>query len=797
MAINVNIPNSAPKYLRDIVNAIDELKKVTWQGTTKQTSRDYEGTVGTIKHIKYGTDDYRLRIKTEDGYVETLKGTVAKDTSEYVITNSTLGKQLGKVTGEIEDQMGNLSDGISLLESQIFTDANGKINKTPNPLSSGLYLGSTHLGYWTGSQWRTYMNNNGGFFLDGTNGYLAWNPVTDTLNLKGNIYINNPGNIRISDLDNDANFVKTFYQSSAPTSGMSTGDLWYDTDDKQIYRYTSGSWVSLLTQGVRTFYQTTAPASGMITGDVWYDTDDKTMYRFNGSTWDVLVNRTLITDAGIYSGTINAAQVNAGELNGFTMTIGSGTSIYKADTNGIYLGNSTFASAPFRVTPAGALTATNATITGSITLTNTIPNDKVSGLGTLALKSSLLGSDGVTTVITASGIQTGSIKAGDIAANAITADKINASAVTTDKLNALAVTTDKLATGAITADKIFAGSITSDKLSVSTLSAISTNLGTVTAGSIDASDVNIINLHANNIVSGTLSAARIAAGSITTDKLNVTSLSSISANLGTITAGNITGVNITGATITGGIYRSSTSGDRIEITSGGISLFSATGNRGTISYSPNSINSLQINSENEIELIPNGQVYVGGSLYADSYLQAYGYKSYDGSIGGTSTTGGVTFKNGLYISGSLSGSGTVTSVAISAPSAITISGSPITTSGTITLGLASGYTIPTTTQASNWTTAYNWGNHASAGYHTGTLAIGSGGTGATTASVARTNLGLGTMATQNTGAGVTFGFIADLRFNGGTLQQRSVMPVFANGILTGYSIQSPEWQNVI
>jgi hypothetical protein len=56
-----------------------------------------------------------------------------------------------------------------------------------------------------------------------------------------------------------------------------------------------------------------------------------------------------------------------GALSGGTISIGTGNSIFKADTNGIYLGNATFGSAPFRVTPAGALTATNATITGAIT----------------------------------------------------------------------------------------------------------------------------------------------------------------------------------------------------------------------------------------------------------------------------------------------------------------------------------------------------------------------------------------------------------------------------------------------
>lgn len=63
-------------------------------------------------------------------------------------------------------------------------------------------------------------------------------------------------------------------------------------------------------------------------------------------------------------------------------------------------------------------------------------------------------------------------------------------------------------------------------------------------------------------------------------------------------------------------------------------------------------------------------------------------------------------------------SGTVTSVAVSVPTGLSVSGSPITSSGTIALSLQSGYSIPTTASQSNWTTAYNWGNHASAGYLT-------------------------------------------------------------------------------
>jgi hypothetical protein len=49
---------------------------------------------------------------------------------------------------------------------------------------------------------------------------------------------------------------------------------------------------------------------------------------------------------------------------------------------------------------------------------------------------------------------------------------------------------------------------------------------------------------------------------------------------------------------------------------------------------------------------------------------------------------------------------------------LSVSGSPVTSSGTIGISLAAGYSIPTTTKQTNWDTAYGWGNHASAGYLT-------------------------------------------------------------------------------
>ena len=54
-----------------------------------------------------------------------------------------------------------------------------------------------------------------------------------------------------------------------------------------------------------------------------------------------------------------------------------------------------------------------------------------------------------------------------------------------------------------------------------------------------------------------------------------------------------------------------------------------------------------------------------------------------------------------------SGGGTVTSVGMTLPTGLAVTGSPVTTSGTLAVSMASGYSIPTTASQTNWDTAYS------------------------------------------------------------------------------------------
>ena len=73
----------------------------------------------------------------------------------------------------------------------------------------------------------------------------------------------------------------------------------------------------------------------------------------------------------------------------------------------------------------------------------------------------------------------------------------------------------------------------------------------------------------------------------------------------------------------------------------------------------------------------------------------------------TPSTGQVLRYNGTgWVNSTETYVGTVTSVAMSVPTGLSVSGSPITSSGTLAVTFTTGYSIPTTASQSNWDTAY-------------------------------------------------------------------------------------------
>ena len=121
-----------------------------------------------------------------------------------------------------------------------------------------------------------------------------------------------------------ADWIISTRSSSAPSSPLD-GDLWYNTTLKKLYRWdaTIGTpaWVDISERQVESFYSATAPTSPL-PGDLWFDTTVTVnqLKRWNGASWDgVGANGTYIDNTGVYTSTVAANQVIAGELIGFTI----------------------------------------------------------------------------------------------------------------------------------------------------------------------------------------------------------------------------------------------------------------------------------------------------------------------------------------------------------------------------------------------------------------------------------------------------------------------------------------------
>ncbi len=75
---------------------------------------------------------------------------------------------------------------------------------------------------------------------------------------------------------------------------------------------------------------------------------------------DVIKNDNVITNSTMVGGSFNGGKI----------TIGSGNNLFTANKDGIFLGSSSFSTAPFRVDMAGNMTASSATISGDIESSN-------------------------------------------------------------------------------------------------------------------------------------------------------------------------------------------------------------------------------------------------------------------------------------------------------------------------------------------------------------------------------------------------------------------------------------------
>lgn len=222
------------------------------------------------------------------------------------------------------------------------------------------------------------------------------------------------------------------------------------------------------------------------------------------------------------------------------------------------------------------------------------------------------------------------------------------------------------------------------------VTAISNNAGNISTNSSGISiNADSITLHTNGFIH--LNGNTTVDGSF---QLNGNALIS-----GTVTADNVVAnISITSPTITGGTYYTAESGKRIVINgaNNNIGFFiSGSGTGGTLvgAMEPDVTGSY-------VDM--SGYYWFDAPLTCGSYVNAINGYKIDGSYLASDNLADWPSNSSGYLhndgSGNLSwgnpgGSGTVTSVGLSMPTGFSTTGSPITTSGTLSVSFASGYSL--------------------------------------------------------------------------------------------------------
>ena len=142
-------------------------------GTIGQVSSSVSGTIGSVSGSISGS------IYSLSGSVS---GSIANVSTSLSLVSSSLSSDLSY----------QVYSASAYLDKYIFTDQNGKIRRPPTASAAGLYTGDDHLGFYSGGSWKTYMDNQGDFYLTSSvvgGGFLAWSSTQGRLQIAGDINI--------------------------------------------------------------------------------------------------------------------------------------------------------------------------------------------------------------------------------------------------------------------------------------------------------------------------------------------------------------------------------------------------------------------------------------------------------------------------------------------------------------------------------------------------------------------------------------------------------------------------------
>jgi len=253
----------------------------------------------------------------------------------------------------------------------------------------------------------------------------------------------------------------------------------------------------------------------------------------------------------------------SGTIAGFTIDATEGlytgadaTRIQMKVGVGLWLGATAFASAPFRVTPAGATTVSNLTVTGGTWGGDTLASAKIPNLDCDKITSGTFGSVRIPE-LSCDKITTGTFNA--LRIPSLDCDKITSGTFGTVRIPSLSCskitsgTFDAVRIPSLDCDKITSGTfdavripnLSASKITTDTMSAARISGGTIGACTISADNITTGSMSAARITTGTLSADRISAGTLNCSLITVSNLSATSINTGTLNFASISRSSLT------------------------------------------------------------------------------------------------------------------------------------------------------------------------------------------------------------------------------------------------------------
>ena len=145
-------------------------------GATKTKLDGLDAATGSLEGRADATDTKFTNVGTFSGSVDTKFGDLENTTASIDTKFDTLETNSGSWVNPTTYAFGGASSAFALRSETA---------------AEGLNLNSDYFGYHDGTTFQTYMANNGDFFLNGTNGSLAWNSEQDLLQIKGNLEATN------------------------------------------------------------------------------------------------------------------------------------------------------------------------------------------------------------------------------------------------------------------------------------------------------------------------------------------------------------------------------------------------------------------------------------------------------------------------------------------------------------------------------------------------------------------------------------------------------------------------------